>query len=118
MAYVGKVSVYTATLASGVTLSSAIDLGGSWGKLALSIPSMASGGNTVVYGSDKIDGTFQPIYLSPTAAPNTPIAISIVSSVSNAIVPIDAVNCQFIQVGVSTAATATQYTFKVICSTN
>ena len=105
MAYVGNVA-------------SAIDLGGSWGKIAIGIPSMASGGNTVIHGSDAIDGTFVPLYLIPTSSPNIPAQVSIASSVSNGIVPVDVMPCQFVKVGVSTAATATPYTFKLYCSTN
>jgi hypothetical protein len=118
MAYVGNVAVFTVSLASGVTTSSGIDLGGSYGKIAVGIPSMASGGNTVFYGSDALDGTYQPIYLVQNSAPNTPVQVSIASSVSNALVNIFPITCQYLKVGVSTAATATQYTFKIYCSAN
>ena len=96
--------VYPATIATGASLSAGIDLKGGFLYTSLEIPAynatVFSGGATPVYIQGSSDGTnfrrLTEIYTNTVA--NT---FQIASSVSNAIVPLNAFNLQFIKVEVS-----------------
>lgn len=105
---------YSATVASGLTFSSAIDLGEAPQWLTLMVPTMASGADIRVFYSDVIDGT----YLRGGVMNNTTgnaLLYNIPSGITQAALNIP-VYGRFIQVQLSTATTDTAYIFKVIVS--
>jgi len=116
MATVGPISVFSVNLNTATTYTSAIDLGGSYRNIGLSIPAIASG-NVRVQVSDKIDGTFKPLYLEPVAGTTTPKLLDIVSTVCNCVVPIK-VPAQFIKLEISTITSDSSAAFQVMCSSN
>jgi len=116
MSTIGPVKAFSASIATATTYTSAIDLGGAYGKVGLSIPSIASG-NVRVQVSDKIDGTFKPLFLEPVAGTTTPVILDIVSTVCNCVVPIN-VPAQFMKVEMSTITSDSSSVFQVLCSSN
>jgi hypothetical protein len=117
MATVGPVSVFTVTMASGSTFSSAIDLSGSWAKTALRVPTMTSGTDVRLQVSDTIDGVFSALYHAPTAATAAPTVVNIPSSVSNCVVPI-VIPARYVRVELTTITTSSINVFKVYGSAN
>jgi len=117
MATVGPVSVFTVTMASGATFSSAIDLSGSWGKTALHVPSMTSGTDVRLQVSDSLTGTFVPLYHAPTVATAAPTVINIASSITNCVVPV-VIPARYVRVQLTTITTASINVFKVYGSAN
>ena len=108
-------AVYSVTIASGVTLSSAMTTpicGNHW---QLEIPSMTSG--TDIYIKASSDGTtFRRIYHRPTLANSAPTPVLIGSAVSNCMVDLDVLNYPYVKIELSTAMTATSAAFKVVIS--
>lgn len=107
----GPVKPFTVTMTSGATLSTLIDLGTSYEGYLLEVPSMSSGGDVYIQGADSSDGTFRRVYFN--ASTSTPAAVQIASSVSNALIPLNARLPQYVKIEVSTAATATPYKFRI-----
>lgn len=108
----GPVKAFTVTMISGATLLTVpVDLGTSYDAYLIGVPSMPSGTDVYIQGSDAVDGTYRRIYFN--ASTSTPSAVQIASSVSNAIVPINAKLPQFVKIELSTAATASTYVFKI-----
>lgn len=105
------VKVFTKTMPSGATLSDAIDLGTSYEHYLLELPSMASGGDVYLRGSDTIDGSYKRIYFN--ASSSTPTVAQIASSVSNAIIPLNLHLPQFVKIELSSATADTTYKFKI-----
>jgi hypothetical protein len=86
----GVQRVFDATVASFSTLSGEVDLGGAYDMVALIVPTMASNSQVHIQGTDTSGGTYRRIFhpvVNSTAA-GAPIALTVVSSVTNAIVPI------------------------------
>ena len=117
MATIGVSKTYTVTMTTGSTLTSALDLGGSYGKLLLGIPTMTSGCNHYVHVGDSESGTFRRLYYPGYVDTGDPAVVDIDSSVTNCYVPIEA-HAQYVKLEVSTAASDTSHTYKIIGSTN
>lgn len=98
---------------SGVTLSSALDLTRSFRLASIVVPTMTSGTDLYIQGSDSIGGTYRRIYMISTAS--VPAAASIPSTVTQAVVNMP-IGCQFVKIELSTAMTATSAQFKVLIS--
>lgn len=112
---VGAVKPFAILIASGVTLSSATDLGGSYKDVAIAIPTMPSGTDVFLRGSDEIDGTFRRLYHPSKVDSTTPTLIQIDSSITNCIVPVP-FHVRHVKVELTTAMTDSVNTFKLICS--
>ena len=117
MSTIGPVKGFYLTMTTGITLTAAIDLGGSYGKILLGIPTMSTGTETYIKASDKSDGVFRRVYHAPTVATATPTVVTIVSAISNCYVPV-VVNAQFLKIEHSTAASDTSHTYNIIGSAN
>ena len=117
MSTFGAVKPFTATLTTGTTVTSAIDLAGSYGFIMVGIPTMTSGCDHYFQVGDTATGTFRRLYHPSTVATAKPTVVVVDSSVSNCYVPVE-VNAQFIKIEVSTAASDTSHTYKILCSPN
>jgi hypothetical protein len=115
MSTIGPVKAFPVTMTCGATLTSAFDLGGSYGKVMLGIPTNASG-SFYVQASDSATGTFRRLYHAADVDTATPTVLVINSSVSNCYVGIP-MGAQFGKIEMSTAPSFA-LGFKVICSTN
>ena len=114
MSTIGPVKAFSATINTASTYTSAIDLGGSYAKIGLSIPTMASG-SFYVQVSDEESGTFRRLYHKPVAGTTTPPVVLIDSSVTNCVVPLE-IPAQYMKVEISTITSDSSGVFKVICS--
>lgn len=111
----GPNAVYTTTIASGATLSSAVPLGRSYKTAYLEIQSMISNSQIHIQGANAAGGTYRRVYfpLANSASPvGNPFAIN--SALSSAIVPLPN-GIQFLKVE-TTATCDSGATFKIICS--
>jgi hypothetical protein len=117
MSTIGAVKAFTATLTTGSTSTSAIDLAGGYGKIMVGIPTMTSGCDHYFQVGDTATGTFRRLYHPSTVATAKPTVVVVASSVTNCYVPLD-VNGQFLKIEVTTAASDTSHTYKFICSPN
>lgn len=114
---VGAVKPFTITMPTGTTLTSALDLSGSFGKLLLGIPTMTSGTDIFIQASDSASGTFRRIYYPGYVDTATPAVLQLNSSITNCYLPVDA-NAQFLKIEFTTAASDSSHTFKILASTN
>lgn len=112
----GPSCVFTASMTSGQTSTSGVDLGHGWGRIGVLIPTMASGSDIYFRGSDTVDGTYRRIFHRPTTVSATVGAYFVESGVTNCYIDIDTYRGRYIKAELSTATTDTPYTFKFICS--
>lgn len=118
MSTIGPVKAFTVSVTSGITSTSAVDLGGAYGKYLFGIPSMTSGTDLGILVCDTVDGTFKALYAKATVTPTfTVAAMNFDSAITNCWVPID-IGAQFVKVDIKTAMTASTATFKFICCSN
>lgn len=110
------VSVFTVSMASAVSVTGAADLQQAWNKLSVVIPSMASGSDVYIMGSDTLAGTYKRIFHAPTTQSATVGAQFVTSGVTNCIVPLQNVHVRYLKVQLNTATTDTPYTFQIICA--
>jgi hypothetical protein len=115
MSTIGPVKAFTVTMTCGLTATSAFDLGGSYGKVSVGIPTFPSG-DFYFQVSDKIDGTFRRLYHQADVATADPTVVTIASTVSNCYVGVP-MYAQYGKIEISTAP-STSLAFKVLCSTN
>lgn len=111
MAYDPVKPFYTA-VTSGLSLSSALDVGTTYRHMSLGIPSMASGSDIQIQVSDAIDGTYRTLFHGPTVTSGT-VSMVIASGVSNCVVPIPALHHRYLKVRLTSATSDTAYTFTV-----
>lgn len=116
--------VFPATVASGASLSSGIDLGGGYLYVSIEVPAsgaapaFSNGAGSPVYvqgSSDNIN--FRRVYEIYTNAVAT--AYSIQSSVCNALIPLNLFNFRYIKLEVSgtvTGAATGGVGYKIICT--
>lgn len=112
----GLHKVYAATMASGGTMTSEVDLGRSYQNVFLMIPSMATASNGItLYASDAQGGTYRvvkhPSINSATVATNN---YTITSAATNCIVPLPVTGLQYLKVNTD-ATVADGCVFKFIC---
>jgi hypothetical protein len=110
------VSAFSTTLASGVTLSSQIDLGRGWEHITVEIPTMASGTDVYFQGAGSDGGTYRRIHHRLTNSNDSPGAMNVDSSVTNCFVHLEFVNTKYLKIELSTAMTATSAIFGVVCA--
>lgn len=115
MAY-GVVKVYVATMTSGATLSSAIDLSPrAWSKIYLQVPTMASG-SLFLQASPSATGTFSRVMQEkPNTSTVTINTFTIDSAATQRLHPLPG-GLQFIKIENSSGATDVVTTFNIICS--
>ncbi len=112
MGTVGACIAFTKTMSTGATVAT-FNVGGSFNRYFLMIPSMASNGDVRLNVSPD-DSTYKALYHAPTVATATPTLFNIASSISNCVIEVPALS-QYFQVAITTATTATAYQFTVIC---
>jgi len=117
MTTVGPVQAFSVTIASAVTYSSAVDLGGSHGNIMIGIPTMTSATDIFPLVSDSASGTFRQVYNETVAATTTPTAVNYDSSVTNCYVPLNC-SARYIKLGYTSATTEASQTFKFLCGAN
>lgn len=105
---------YTASMASGSTLTGEVDLGQAFDTILLGIPTMASGCNVLVQVASTSGGTYRNLYHGAVVDSTTPVKLDIDSSVTQAFVPISPACSQFVKIELSTAMTATSAQFDVV----
>lgn len=110
------VSNFSTTLSSGVTLSDEIDLGRGWDLVSVEIPTMTSGTDVYFQAAATSGGTYRRLHHRLTASDDSPVAMNVNSSITQAIVPLEFVQSRYLKIELSTAMTATSAQFNVICS--
>ncbi len=83
-------AVYTVSVVSGATLSSALDLGQNWDYAWLAVQSMVSNSQLYIQASDSLAGTYRRV-LHPilnTATIAAPPTFTVASAVTTAMIPI------------------------------
>jgi hypothetical protein len=112
----GVHSVFSVSIASAVSQSSAIDLGRSWQNVILGIPSTTSGTDYGVMVSDASDGTYRRLNHAPTnSAVATVNPVQIASTVTNAMVPLPATGFRFMKILHTSQTVDSSYAYKIIC---
>jgi hypothetical protein len=112
------VQVFTQSIASGVTVSSSIDLGRAFNKITLVVPVMASGTNIGINVAPTLDGTYKRFYHQPTVT-SAAVSFVILSSITNCAIPLPNLHAQYLQIEHSSATTVAggnAYTYYLICS--
>ncbi len=112
MSYVN--TYYSVSITSGVTLSSAIDLGQAWNHVYLQVPTMASG-DLYIKGSPAVGGTFYRVCKDAGNTATVHVDFKIGSATSQRIVPIPTGGCRFVKVENSSGCTDIVTTFNFIC---
>lgn len=110
------VSTYTVSMASAATFSSAVDLGNGWNRVSLIIPTMPSGADIYLLGSDTISGTYRRVFHGPNTNSAVVAGYFVTSAVTNCILPLTNWPLQFCKVELSSATADNAYTFKFVCS--
>lgn len=112
----GAISVFTATMTSGATLTSEVNLGRNWATVYLAVPSMTSNSQLHVQACESSGGTFRkvkhPAVNSSTVS--TPNDFAIASAATNCWVLIPN-GVRYVKVE-STATIDSGCTFKIVCS--
>lgn len=105
---------FSVSIASNVTLSSALDLGRVWNNVYLRVPTMASG-DIYIQASPDNSAAFVRICRPQgnTATVHTDFLIG--SAVTQRIVPIPIAGCRYIKIESSSGTTQVTTTFQVIC---
>lgn len=111
----GPVQVFAASVASGTTFSSMIDLQKAYNKVSLLIPTMSSGTDVYLRGAPTLTGTSRRIYHAPNTVSSVVGAQFVGSAVTQCIVPFNNVHVQFIQVELTTTVTGVMG-FQLLCS--
>jgi len=114
MSYISPVKAFTKTITTGSTESDVIAIGGGYEKILLGIPTMTSGCDHYIKVSDTEDGTFRRLYHPGYVDTAKPVVMNIDSSVTNCYVPLNFA-AEYFKIEVSTAASDTSHTYKVIC---
>lgn len=110
----GNFAPFTITLASGLTSTSGLDLGGhAWDKVAVEIPTMACAGTMYLQGSSD-NSTFRRIY-QPDGVSSV-VNFQIPQTVSNVIAVLPRGPYRYMKVETTTGTTDTVLTFKFHCS--
>lgn len=105
---------YTASMASGSTLTAEVDLNQAFDKVLLGIPTMASGCDVLLQVAASSGGTYRNLYHESTVGSTTPTKVQIDSSVTQAYVPYNIAGAQYVKVELSTAMTATSAQFDLV----
>lgn len=118
-------SVFQVTMVSGASLTSALDLRGSWGYVYLAIPTMTGGfgADTTIILRGSADGTTFYPYVNPgtaTFATSTDNFV-IASSTTQRVVYLPNFSLRYVQLettAVATAGVTSNTPFKFICVPN
>lgn len=113
----GPVQVFAVSMASGETLSTAVDLQKAFNKISIVIPTMTSGTDVYLQGcATSTGGTYRRINHAPTTVSSVVGAQFVGSAVTRCIVPFNNVHVRYLKIELSTAMTATTAGFEIICS--
>ena len=116
MSTVGAVKVFSTGIASNTTLSSMMDLGGSYRTYGLLVPTMVSGSDIGILTCDEAAGTYRRVFHAPTNASNPAIVINILSSITNCLYQLPPLG-QYVKIQLTTMVSESTTTFKIICNT-
>ncbi len=105
---------FTASMASGETLTTYVDLTQAYDRVLLGIPTMASGTDVLVQVAGTSGGTYRNLYHEPIVSSTTPTKVQIDSSVTQAFVPLEILGAEYIKIELSTAMTATSAQFEIV----
>jgi hypothetical protein len=105
---------YTASMASGSTLTAEVDLGQAFDRVLLGVPTMASGCNVRLQVARATGDTYRNLYHESQVDSTTPTIIDIDSSVTQAYVPVGVMGAQYVKVEITTAMTATSAQFDLV----
>lgn len=108
----GAWTYFETALASSVTLGSMVDLGRSWEKVYLQVPSMASG-DLFIKAAQKSDGTFMRVCVDNANTATAQIDFTIKSSVTNRIVEIPN-SLRYLKIESSSGCTDVVTTYRII----
>ncbi len=111
----GPSKVFTVDLASGLTSTSSLDLGGGWDHSYLAVPTMASG-SLYIKGSYDDSTFFRMSSEVQTANVSDGEIFMIDSSCTQSIIKIPVQGCQYVKIESTSGATDTTTVFKVICN--
>jgi len=114
---VGTVRHFSMAMATGATKTSSLDLGGSYGKVMLGIPTMTSGTNIKVLCGGSENGTYRDLFYKPEGVSAVVVAMNLNSSITQCFVPIE-FGGQFMKVEFSTKMSDSSIAFDVICGAN
>ena len=108
------VKVFPATMASGGTLTGAIDLRQGWREVSLQIPSFPSAADIYLHASTEAAGTYTRITFPPVNSGTAEINdFEIASGLGARMIPIPA-NYQHLKIEVSTALADGAF-FSIVC---
>lgn len=105
---------YIASMASGSTSTSEVDLGQAFDRVLLGIPTMASGCDVRVQVARASGDTYRNLYHEPKVDSVTPTIVNVDSSVTQAYVPLSVMGAQYVKVEITTAMTATSAQFDLV----
>ncbi len=111
----GAISVFTVSMATDATLTSAVDLGRAWKSVYLEIPSATSGTDVYPQVAVGSSSTFRRVYLPVNSGTAQANVLVVKSSVTNCMVQLPS-GFQHVKLEQSTATTGTPSTYKIICS--
>ena len=107
--------VFSVSIASGITLTSAIDLTQGFSEISLHVPTFASGTDLFIQAAIASGATYSRVtFPSINSATATTNDYEIASGVGDRFVPIPT-NYQHLKIELSTQQTDTTSTFNVIC---
>lgn len=111
----GPQVVYQATIASGATLSTYVDIARSYKTLYLEIPTLSTASNIFIQGAATADGTYRRIFNPSINSSTVGINVfQVLTAASNGYVPIPN-GIRFLKVETSTSV-GNGATFNIICS--
>jgi hypothetical protein len=110
----GPYAVFTASVASGATASSAVDLGRSWFANYLVVPSMTSNSQLHLKASETLDGTYRRVKHPPVNSATVAVnEFTILSANTGCIVPMPS-GLRYVQVE-TTATVDGGCSFTILC---
>jgi len=116
MSTIGPVMVFSTGIASNTTLSSYINLEGSYRSYGIMLPSYASGTDIGILVCDTAGGTYRRVFHAPTNASNPAIVLNILSSISNCLYQLPPLN-QYVKIQLTTMVSESTTNFSIICHT-
>lgn len=109
----GPFTYFTASMASGSSVSSNIDLGLSWHQVWVEIPTMASGSD-IYFQASSDNSTYRRMYHNPTIGNSSPGALYVTSGITNCLLNLGEMHARYMRIQLSSATTDTPYTFRFV----
>lgn len=111
----GYNAVFPATVTTGSTVSSEINVGEGWQAMYLVVPSLTSNSQVHIQGADVTGGTFRRIVQKDAASALATVDFAIGSATTNRIIPIPVTGLRFLKVE-TTAIMSSAALFQIICA--